>query len=291
MPSRVELANALRALAIDAIEKSKSGHPGAPLGMAQMGEVLWRDFLKHNPSNPQWYNRDRFILSNGHASMLLYGLLHLTGYAVSMEDIRNFRQFGSATPGHPEHGRTPGVEISTGPLGQGLASAVGFAMAERMLAETFNKPNFPVVDHFTYVFVGDGCLMEGVSQEAISLAGTLGLNKLIVDSLKHAGYTNLIHTENGKQAYDVIQACKNDKTLDKHVQCVITDIEMPVMDGHRLTKLIKDDSETAHIPVIIFSSLVNDEMKKKGESLGANAQLSKPEIGNLVHVIDDLVGR
>lgn len=180
MPSRVELANALRALAIDAIEKSKSGHPGAPLGMAQMGEVLWCDFLKHNPTNPNWYDRDRFILSNGHASMLLYGLLHLTGYAVSMDDIAQFRQFGSATPGHPEHGRTPGVEISTGPLGQGLASAVGFAIAERALAETFNKPNFPIVDHFTYVFVGDGCLMEGISQEAISLAGTLGLGKLIV---------------------------------------------------------------------------------------------------------------
>ncbi len=180
MRSRKELANALRILAVDAVEKAKSGHPGAPMGMADMAEALWRGTFKHNPANPGWADRDRFILSNGHASMLLYGLLHLTGYAVSMDDLRAFRQLGSRTPGHPEYGVTPGVEITTGPLGQGLASGVGMALAEKLLAEEFNRPELPIVDHFTYVFAGDGCLMEGVSQEAVSLAGTLGLGKLIV---------------------------------------------------------------------------------------------------------------
>lgn len=179
MPSRFDLANALRALAIDAIEQSQSGHPGAPLGMANMGESLWRGFLKHNPTDPAWPDRDRFVLSNGHASMLLYGLLHLTGYSVSMDDIRHFRQMGSLTPGHPEVGLTPGVEVTTGPLGQGLATAVGLALAERMLAKSFNNDEFPLVDHHTWVFLGDGCLMEGISQEACSLAGTFGLGKLI----------------------------------------------------------------------------------------------------------------
>ena len=178
MPSRSELVNALRALAIDAIEQAQSGHPGAPLGMADMAESLWRGFLKHNPADPRWPDRDRFVLSNGHASMLLYGLLHLTGYELGMDDIRRFRQMGSRTPGHPERARTPGVEVTTGPLGQGLASAVGLALAERLLAEAFNREGFPVVDHRTWVFVGDGCLMEGLSQEACSLAGTLGLGKL-----------------------------------------------------------------------------------------------------------------
>lgn len=179
MPHRSELANALRALAIDAIEQAKSGHPGAPLGMANMAESLWRGFLKHNPADPLWADRDRFVLSNGHASMLLYGLLHLTGYNLSMDDIRHFRQMGSLTPGHPESTRTPGVEVTTGPLGQGIATAVGLALAERMLAATFNRDGFPVVDHRTWAFLGDGCLMEGLSQEACSLAGTLGLGKLV----------------------------------------------------------------------------------------------------------------
>ncbi len=179
MPNRSELANALRALAIDAIEKSGSGHPGAPLGMANMADSLWRGFLKHNPADPSWVDRDRFVLSNGHASMLLYGLLHLTGYALSMDEIRNFRQMGSLTPGHPECDRTPGVDMSTGPLGQGIATAVGMALAERMLAAEFNRGDLNIVDHRTWVFLGDGCLMEGVSQEACSLAGTLGLGKLI----------------------------------------------------------------------------------------------------------------
>ncbi len=179
MATRRELANAIRALAIDAIETSKSGHPGAPLGMADMAEALWRHALRHNPRNPHWVNRDRFVLSNGHASMLLYALLHLTGYAVSLEDIKQFRQLGSKTPGHPEYGVTPGVETTTGPLGQGIATAVGMALAEKLLAAQFNRPGHTIVDHHTYVFLGDGCMMEGVSHEACSLAGTLGLGKLV----------------------------------------------------------------------------------------------------------------
>ena len=179
MPTRTERANAIRALSMDAIEKAKSGHPGAPMGMADMAEVLWNDFMRHNPANPGWANRDRFVLSNGHASMLLYSVLHLTGYDVSIEDIKNFRQLGSKTPGHPEHGQTPGVEATTGPLGQGLSMAVGMALAEKMLANEFNREGFPIIDHFTYVFLGEGCLMEGISSEASSLAGTLGLGKLI----------------------------------------------------------------------------------------------------------------
>ena len=179
MPTRKELANAIRFLSIDAIQKAKSGHPGAPMGMADMAEVLWNDFLVHNPADPDWANRDRFVLSNGHASMLLYSLLHLTGYDVSIEDIKNFRQLRSKTPGHPERGYTPGVDMTTGPLGQGIATAVGMALAERILGEQYNREEFPVIDHFTYVFMGDGCLMEGISHEACSLAGTLGLGKLI----------------------------------------------------------------------------------------------------------------
>lgn len=180
MPSRRECANAIRALSIDAIEKAASGHPGAPLGMADMAEALWGHFLKHNPADPAWSDRDRFILSNGHASMLLYSLLHLTGYDLPMREIENFRQWQSQTPGHPEAGRTPGVEMTTGPLGQGIASAVGIALAEAMLAARFNQPGLKIVDHYTYVFCGEGCLMEGVSHEACSLAGTWRLGKLIV---------------------------------------------------------------------------------------------------------------
>lgn len=180
MPSRRQLANAIRALAMDAVQKANSGHPGMPMGMADIAEVLWRDFLRFNPSNPHWPNRDRFILSNGHGAMLQYALLYLSGYSLSIEDIKNFRQLYSKTPGHPEYHDTPGVETTTGPLGQGLANGVGMAMAERVLATYFNRPNYAIVDHFTYVFAGDGCLMEGISHEACSLAGTLGLNKLIV---------------------------------------------------------------------------------------------------------------
>ncbi|MDR2031491.1 MAG: transketolase [Azoarcus sp.] len=179
-PAFNPLTGALRALSIDAIQKARSGHPGAPLGMAEIAEVLWRRHLKHNPANPDFPDRDRFVLSNGHGSMLLYALLHLTGYDLSLDDLRNFRQFGAKTAGHPEAGHAPGVETTTGPLGQGIANAVGFALAEKTLAAEFNRPGHDIVDHRTYAFMGDGCMMEGVSHEACSLAGTLGLGKLIV---------------------------------------------------------------------------------------------------------------
>jgi len=179
MSSRKELANAIRALTMDAVQKAKSGHPGAPMGMADIAEVLWNDFLKHNPNNPEWVDRDRFILSNGHGSMLIYSLLHLTGYALPIEELQNFRQLHSKTPGHPEYGYTPGVETTTGPLGAGISNAVGMAIAEKTLAAQFNRPGYDIVDHFTYCFLGDGCLMEGISHEACSLAGTLGLGKLV----------------------------------------------------------------------------------------------------------------
>jgi transketolase len=178
--SHQELANALRFLSVDAVEQARSGHPGMPLGMADIATVLWRSFIKHHPKNPQWFNRDRFVLSNGHGSMLLYALLHLTGYALNIEDLKQFRQLHSKTPGHPECTHTPGVETTTGPLGQGLANAVGMAIAEKTLAAEFNQDNLALVDHYTYAFVGDGCLMEGISHEVCSLAGTLGLGKLIV---------------------------------------------------------------------------------------------------------------
>jgi transketolase len=179
MNQRQTLANALRILAIDAVQAAQSGHPGMPMGMADIAEVLWNGFLRHNPANPQWPDRDRFVVSNGHGSMLLYGLLHLSGYALPMEEIKRFRQLHSKTPGHPEYGITPGVETTTGPLGQGLANAVGMALGEKLLADEFNRPRHTIVDHFTYVFLGDGCLMEGISHEACSLAGTLKLGKLI----------------------------------------------------------------------------------------------------------------
>ena len=179
MPSRRELANAIRALSMDAVQKANSGHPGAPMGMADIAEVLWNDFLQHNPANPDWPDRDRFVMSNGHGSMLLYSLLHLSGYDLSIEDIKQFRQLHSKTPGHPEYGYTPGIETTTGPLGQGAANAVGMAIAERALAAEFNQGGLDIVDHYTYFSVGDGCLMEGISHEACSLAGTLKLGKLI----------------------------------------------------------------------------------------------------------------
>jgi len=179
MTSRRELANAVRALSMDAVQKANSGHPGAPMGMADIAEVLWNDHLNHNPANPEWSNRDRFILSNGHGSMLIYSLLHLAGYDLSIDDLKNFRQLHSKTPGHPEYGYAPGVETTTGPLGQGITNGVGMAMAEKALAGQFNRDDHKIVDHHTYVFMGDGCLMEGISHEACSLAGTLGLGKLI----------------------------------------------------------------------------------------------------------------
>lgn len=180
LTSRRERANAIRILSMDAVQKANSGHPGAPMGMADIAEVLWNDHLSHNPGNPQWVNRDRFVLSNGHGSMLIYSLLHLSGYDLPMSELQNFRQLNSRTPGHPEYGYTPGVETTTGPLGQGLANAVGMAIAEKTLAAHFNRPEHEIIDHYTYVFAGDGCLMEGISHEVCSLAGTLKLGKLIV---------------------------------------------------------------------------------------------------------------
>ncbi|ELB8602697.1 transketolase [Vibrio cholerae] len=177
--NRKQLANAIRALSMDGVQKANSGHPGAPMGMADIAEVLWRSHLNHNPQNPNWADRDRFVLSNGHGSMLIYSLLHLSGYELSIDDLKNFRQLHSKTPGHPEYGYAPGIETTTGPLGQGITNAVGMAIAEKALAARFNKPGHDIVDHFTYVFMGDGCLMEGISHEACSLAGTLGLGKLI----------------------------------------------------------------------------------------------------------------
>ncbi|MGF1775180.1 transketolase [Vibrio wakamikoensis] len=179
MSSRKQLANAIRALSMDGVQQANSGHPGAPMGMADIAEVLWRSHLNHNPSNPEWADRDRFVLSNGHGSMLIYSLLHLSGYELSIDDLKNFRQLHSKTPGHPEYGYAPGIETTTGPLGQGITNAVGMALAEKSLAAQFNKEGHDIVDHFTYVFMGDGCLMEGISHEACSLAGTLGLGKLI----------------------------------------------------------------------------------------------------------------
>src|SRR5689334_19976699 len=178
--SSADIVNAIRALAMDAVQKANSGHPGMPMGMAEIAEVLWRRHLRHNPTNPQWADRDRFVVSNGHGSMLLYALLHLTGYDLPMDQLQSFRQMGSKTPGHPEYGITPGAETTTGPLGQGIANAVGMAIAEKLLAEEFNRTGLELFSHYTYVFIGDGCLMEGISHEACSLAGTLGLGKLIV---------------------------------------------------------------------------------------------------------------
>ncbi|MBB1487253.1 transketolase [Oceanospirillum sediminis] len=206
MPSRSDLANAIRALSMDAVQKAKSGHPGAPMGMADIAEVLWNDFLKHNPQNPNWYNRDRFVLSNGHGSMLLYSLLHLSGYDLSIDDLKNFRQLHAKTAGHPEHGYAPGIETTTGPLGQGIANAVGMAVAEKALAGQFNRDGHEVVDHFTYCFLGDGCMMEGISHEVCSLAGTLGLGKLIAfyddNGISIDGEVEGWFTDNTEQRFD-----------------------------------------------------------------------------------------
>src|SRR5690349_5065585 len=179
-PSDRVLANAIRALAMDAVEKAKSGHPGMPMGMAEIAAALWQRHLRHNPANPHWPDHDRFVLSNGHGSMLQYALLHLTGYDLPMKEIENFRQLHSKTPGHPEYGLTPGIETTTGPLGQGFANGVGMALAEKLLSYEFNRDGHPIVDHYTYVFMGDGCMMEGISHEAASIAGTWGLSKLVV---------------------------------------------------------------------------------------------------------------
>lgn len=206
MAKRRDLANAIRALSMDAVQKAKSGHPGMPMGMADIAEVLWNHNLKHNPANPKWFDRDRFVLSNGHGSMLLYSLLHLTGYDLTIDDLKNFRQLHSRTPGHPEYGYAPGVETTTGPLGQGITNAVGMAIAERALAAEFNKDGHAIVDHHTYVFLGDGCLMEGISHEACSLAGTLGLGKLVAfwddNGISIDGHVDGWFTDNTPQRFE-----------------------------------------------------------------------------------------
>ncbi|MDH2925923.1 transketolase [Lonepinella koalarum] len=246
MATQKQLANAIRFLSMDAVQKAKSGHPGAPMGMADIAEVLWRGFLKHNPTNPKWADRDRFVLSNGHGSMLIYSLLHLTGYDLPIEELKNFRQLHSKTPGHPEYGYAPGVETTTGPLGQGITNAVGMAIAEKTLAGQFNRAGHDIVDHFTYVFLGDGCLMEGVSHEACSLAGTLGLGKLIA-------------------FYD-----DNNISIDGHVDGWFTDDTqkrfeaygwqvIPAIDGHnpqQIAEAVKQAQAETNKPTLIICKTV-----------------------------------
>ncbi|MBL4772223.1 MAG: transketolase [Alcanivoracaceae bacterium] len=240
MTSRTTLANAIRVLSMDAIQKSNSGHPGAPMGMADIAEVLYNDFIHHNPKNPKWSNRDRFVLSNGHGSMLMYSLLHLTGYDLSMDDIKNFRQLHAKTPGHPEYGYTPGVETTTGPLGQGMANAVGMALSEKLLAKEFNKDGLDIVDHYTYTFLGDGCLMEGISHEASSFAGTLKLGKLI------AIYDdNNISIDGKVDGWFTDNTVKRFKAYGWHVQSI---------DGHdpkAIKKAIKKAQKKINKPSII----------------------------------------
>lgn len=268
--NKEDLSNAIRFLSIDAVEKAKSGHPGAPMGMADIANVLWNNFLKHNPNNPNWINRDRFVLSNGHGSMLLYSLLHLTGYKLSIKDIQNFRQLHSKTPGHPELDMTPGVETTTGPLGQGLANAVGMAIAEKMLAEEFNKKNHQIIDHFTYVFVGDGCLMEGVSHEVCSLAGTLGLNKLIViydmNGISIDGDIKLWFTENIKQRFESY----NWNVIDQ-------------VDGHnfdKITEAIENARKEGDKPTIICAEtkIGYGSPNKEGTGSAHGAPLGSEEV-------------
>ena len=245
MTNRTTLANAIRVLSMDAIQKANSGHPGAPMGMADLAEVLYNDFMKHNPKNPKWFDRDRFVLSNGHGSMLMYSLLHLTGYDLSMDDIKNFRQLHSKTPGHPEYGYTPGVETTTGPLGQGITNAVGMALAEKLLAKEFNQDKLDIVNHYTYVFLGDGCLMEGISHEACSLAGTLKLGKLI------AVYDdNNISIDGEVDGWFTDDTAKRFKAYGWHVQKI---------DGHdskEIKKAIKKARRVKDKPSIICAKTI-----------------------------------
>ena len=273
MTDQNKLANAIRFLSADAIQKAKSGHPGMPLGMADIAAVLWREFLNHNPSNPNWLNRDRFILSNGHGSMLIYSLLHLTGYDLSIDDLKNFRQLHSKTPGHPEFSCTPGVETTTGPLGQGLANGVGMALAEKILAAQFNKSEFNILDHYTYVFVGDGCLMEGVSHEVASLAGTHGLSKLIVfwddNSISIDGKTEGWFTENIPERFR------------SYNWQVITDV-----DGHNPEKIrqaIKEAQNENEKPTIICcKTIIGFGAPEKCDTSGCHGSpLGEKEISDM----------
>ena len=273
MTSQAELANAIRALAMDAVQQANSGHPGMPMGMAEIAQALWINHLRHNPANPTWANRDRFVLSNGHGSMLLYALLHLTGYDLPMAELKRFRQLHSKTPGHPEYGITPGVETTSGPLGQGLANAVGMALAERILAAEFNRDGHTVIDHRTYVFAGDGCLMEGISHEVCSLAGTLGLNKLIVlyddngisiDSEKHQ--IKQWFTDNTPQRFEA------------YGWRVIRDV-----DGHSVAAvdaaIQQAKAETAKPVLICCKTIIGKGAPKKANTGGAHgAPLGAEEI-------------
>lgn len=261
MPSRKELANAIRALSMDAIQKAKSGHPGAPMGMADIAEVLWRGFLKHNPKDPKWVDRDRFVLSNGHGSMLIYSLLHLTGYDLSMDDIKQFRQLHSKTAGHPEYGYAPGIETTTGPLGQGITNAVGMAIAEQTLAAQFNRPGHDIVDHHTYCFLGDGCLMEGISHEACSLAGTLKLGKLIA-----------FYDDNGISIDGEVDGWFTDDTakrFDAYGWHVIRDI-----DGHdadAVEKAVKEaQAETGKPSLLICKTVIGFGSPNKAGTSGCH---------------------
>ncbi len=270
MPSQLELANAIRALAMDAVQAANSGHPGAPMGMADIAEVLWNRVMHHNPSNPDWPNRDRFVLSNGHGSMLIYALLHLTGYDLGIEDIKQFRQLHSKTPGHPEYGYTPGVETTTGPLGQGLANAVGMALAEKALAAQFNREGHTIVDHHTWVFLGDGCLMEGLSHEACSLAGTLGLGKLIA-----------IYDDNGISIDGEVEGWFTDDTPGRfeaygwHV--------IPAVDGHDAAAveaaLLAAKAETGSPTLVCCKTVIGKgSPNKQGTESCHGAALGEDEI-------------
>ena len=270
MPSRRELANAIRALSMDAVQKANSGHPGAPMGMANIAEVLWNDFLQHNPTNPDWPDRDRFVMSNGHGSMLLYSLLHLSGYDLSIEDLKQFRQLHSKTPGHPEYGYTPGIETTTGPLGQGVANAVGMAIAERALAAEFNRGELNIVDHHTYFSVGDGCLMEGISHEACSLAGTLQLGKLI-------GFydSNSISIDGNIEGWFTDDTASRFEAYDWHV---IRDV-----DGHDAEQIIaalnNAQSETSKPTLICCTTVIGwGSPNKQGKESCHGAPLGDDEI-------------
>ena len=270
MSSRKELANAIRALAMDAVQAANSGHPGMPMGMADIAEVLWNDFLRHNPKNPKWANRDRFVLSNGHGSMLIYSLLHLSGYALPLEELKNFRQLHSKTAGHPEYNETPGVETTTGPLGQGLANAVGMALAEQVLAARFNRDSLDIVDHRTYVFLGDGCLMEGISHEAASLAGTLGLGKLVA-----------VWDDNGISIDGEVQGWFTDDTparFEAYGWNVIRDV-----DGHdpaSIKAAIETATRQTQKPTLICAKTIIGfgSPNKQGKESSHGAALGKDEV-------------
>ena len=270
MPSRKDLANAIRALSMDAVQQAKSGHPGAPMGLADIAQVLWNDFLKHNPADPDWVDRDRFVLSNGHGSMLLYALLHLSGYDLPIEELKKFRQLHSKTPGHPEKGYAPGVETTTGPLGQGLANAVGMAIAEKVLATDFNRPGHTIVDHYTYTIVGDGCLMEGISHEVCSLSGTLGLSKLIV-----------IYDDNGISIDGEVHDWFNDNTsarFSAYGWQVLSDI-----DGHDseavVSAIMAAKADTARPSLICCKTVIGfGSPNKQGKESCHGAPLGADEI-------------